>query len=141
MKVLQTLGRHGATAQEGVFQYRRGVQGVFIDGAIGLATSLNPSQILITPQEWQEILQRIQNTQFGTFRLSGSNVAITGPNHILYEEISAAVPHPTHGWNWTDSWRAYVAAILEHEGSVDIYAGVLGRDQPGAYIALAKDTQ
>ncbi|MGN6085681.1 hypothetical protein [Trinickia sp.] len=48
------------------------------------------------------------------------------PKESLYEAISNAVPKPSDGWTWTDSLRACVVAILEHEGSIDLYHGTLG---------------
>jgi hypothetical protein len=138
MRVLQTLGRHGGTNQEGIFQYRRTARGIFVDGSVGRASSLNPASILLTHEEWRKILESIAEAPQGSFRLSGSDVPAP-PNQVLYDFISSAVPSPIEGWKWTDSWRAYVAAILEHEGSVDLYAGPLGRGS-AAFICLARDS-
>ena len=136
MKVLQTLGRHGAT-QEGIFQYKRTASGVYIDSSIGQAT-LNPPQIIIRRQEWTDILRALRDAPQGTFRLTGAAPFATPPNQSLYELLSNAVPNPGNGWNWNDSWRAYVCAILEHEGSIDLYHGVLGQGN-SAIICLARD--
>jgi hypothetical protein len=137
MKVLQTLGRHRGT-QEGIFQYKRGSAGVTIDGAVGRA-DLTPNRIILTHDEWRNILAAIENSSQGSFRLSGFDLpAPPALNQALYNVISDAVPHPAGGWRWHDSWRAYVAAILEHEGSVDLYAGPLG-PQHVAIISLARD--
>ncbi len=137
MKVLQTIGRHGGH-QEGIFQYKRGASGVTVDASIGQA-QLDPNTILITTEEWTAILQAIQNCSQATFRLSGSNQSNPPPpNQVLYDVVSRAVPNPADNWSWNDSWRAYVAAILEHEGSIDLYHGVLGQ-QHGAFIPLARD--
>lgn len=137
MKVLQTLGRHRAV-QEGIFQYRRDVDGVYIDSSVGRAT-LTPAQVLITRKEWTKILRAMRNSEYGTFRLTGTAPFDQPPNQSLYELISDAVPSPEGGWTWNDSFKSYVCAILEHEGSIDLYHGVLG---PGnsAIICLARDT-
>lgn len=136
MKILQTLGRHGGH-QEGIFQYRRAPDGVFIDSSVGRA-QLTPATIMLTTQEWVAILDAIQRAAQGTFRLTGSPPFTQPPNQSLYELLSAAVPTPASGWQWQDSWRAYVCAILEHEGSIDLYHGLLG---PGhsAVVCLARD--
>lgn len=132
MKVLQTLGRHGA--QEGVFQYARRQAGVFIDGSIGRAAL---TSITLTHEEWTTILAAIADAPQSSFRLTPTATQ-DAPNQSLYEFIEHAVPNRV-GLTWTDSWKAYVCAILEHEGSVDLYAGALGRGV-GANITLARDT-
>jgi hypothetical protein len=124
MKVMQTLGRH-AGAQEGVFQYRRTAQGVEIDSTVGQAT-LTPISITLTHAEWTSILSAIGTATANTFRLTGSAPFTSPPNQSLYEAIQSAVPTPSGGWNWNDSWKAYICAIMEHEGSVDLYHGTLG---------------
>jgi hypothetical protein len=136
MKVLQTLGRHGGH-QEGIFQYRRTPDGVFIDSAVGQA-QLAPASITLANQEWTAILQAIHNARQGTFRLTGTPPFQTPPNQSLYELLTAAVPNPAGGWQWQDSWKAYVCAILEHEGSIDLYHGVLGQGH-SAVVCLARD--
>jgi hypothetical protein len=136
VKILQTLGRH-AGAQEGVFQYKRSSAGVFIDSQIGQA-KLNPPTILISVQEWSAILKTIEANQQQTLRLTGTAPFAQPPNTSLYELLGTAVPNPSGGWNWNDSWKAYVCAILEHEGSIDLYHGILGPNV-SAIICLAKD--
>jgi hypothetical protein len=136
MKVLQTLGRH-AGAQEGIFQYRRQVDGVHIDSAVGQA-ALNPLQITLTNDEWHVILQAIHDSTQGSFRLTGQAPFAAPPNQSLYELLSTIVPHPAGGWNWSDSLKSYVCAILEHEGSIDLYHGTLGPAHQ-AIICLRKD--
>jgi hypothetical protein len=136
MKILQTLGRHGGH-QEGIFQYRRTSAGVFIDGAVGQA-QLARADITVTTQEWAAILQAICRAPQGSFRLTGTPPFETPPNQSLYELLSLAVPRPAGGWQWQDSWKAYVCAILEHEGSIDLYHGVLGPEH-SAVICLARD--
>jgi hypothetical protein len=136
MKVLQTLGRHGG-AQEGIFQYRRTEHGVFIDSSIGQA-NLDPPQIMVTTEEWTAILTAIRNNENSTFRLTGGAPFPGPPNTSLYELLGQAVPNPQEGWNWHDSWKAYVCSILEHEGSVDLYHGMLGPNAT-AIICLARD--
>ena len=136
MKVLQTLGKRGP--QEGIFQYRRTPDGVVIDGAVGRA-QLNPTSITITNDEWTAILQAIRDAPQQSFRLTGLPPFQEPPNQSLYELFSRAVPAPAGGWPWYDSWRAYVCAVLEHEGSIDLYHGTLGAGH-SAIICLAKDT-
>ncbi len=136
MKVLQTLGRHGG-AQEGVFQYKRSAIGVVIDNSIG-AAAIQPPQATLTTQEWSAILTAIENAPQGSFRLTGNPPFNEPPNQSLYSLMSAAVPSPAGGWNWHDSRKAAICAILEHEGSVDLYHGVLGPNH-AANITIARD--
>ena len=124
MKVLQTLGRHHPTHQEGIFQYKRSTRGVEIDLTVG-RTSLSIQEITLTADEWQQILAAIEAAHGQTFRLTRS-VTGNAPQNSLYDTISAAVPHPAAGFTWNDSYRACIAAILEHEGAVDHYGGSLG---------------
>lgn len=135
MKVLQTLGRH--RSQEGIFQYRRTADGVIIDGGVGRA-ELVPRIITLTTVEWSRILQAIRNAPQGSFRLTGTPPFATPPNQSLYDLLSDEVEIPDGGWQWNDSWKAYVCAILEHEGSIDLYHGVLGQGHSTA-ICLASD--
>jgi hypothetical protein len=135
MKVLQTLGAHRGQ-QVGIFQYRRTPDGVNIDASVGRAT-LTPDNIILTNEEWAAILLRIHNVDNRTFRLTGNRPFDHPPNESLYQLIGEAVPTPTN-WVWNDSWCSYVCAILEHEGSIDLYHGPLGRDE-SAIICLAKD--
>jgi hypothetical protein len=61
------------------------------------------------------------------------------PQASLYDLIEKAVPNPPQkGCNWHDSWKSYVCAILEHEGSIDLYHGPLG-PKHSAVICLVKD--
>ena len=136
MKVLQTLGAHGGQ-QTGIFQYRRTPDGVHIDSSVGQAT-LSPKDITITSTEWQNLLSAIRAAVNNTFRLTGTPPFSTPPNESLYHLISTAIPNPSNGWLWNDSWRSYVCAILEHEGSIDLYHGPLGPNA-SAIINLARD--
>jgi len=136
VKVLQTLGRHGG-AQEGVFQYKRSSNGVVIDNSIG-AAAVEPPQATLTSQEWSAILMAIENASQATFRLTGQPPFNEPPNQSLYSIISSAVPNPAGGWSWHDSRKAAICAILEHEGSVDLYHGVLGASH-AANITIARD--
>lgn len=132
MKVLQTLGRHQSTQQEGIFQYKRSTQGVEIDLSVG-QTSLPIQQITLTADEWQRILAAIEHAHGQTFRLTRSTTG-NAPHNSLYDTISGAVPHPNAGFNWNDSYRACVAAILEHEGTIDHYGGPLGGGEHAAIV-------
>lgn len=122
MKVMQTLGRH-ANTQEGIFQYRRTGVGVRIDTRIGRAEV--GGEFVLTHDEWTAILKAIRSSSTKVFRITRSNSG-KPPKQSLYDLISQAVPTPSKGWNWTDSVRACVVAILEHEGSIDLYHGTLG---------------
>lgn len=137
MKVLQTLGRHQGN-QAGIFQYRRTPNGVNIDARVGQAEKL--VDIWITSEEWQAILTALSKAQYETFRLTpSSNSTVTKqPNQSLYDFIRKTLPKPSGGWSWTDSYLSYVCAILEHEGSIDLYHGPLGPEFQ-AVIALARD--
>ncbi len=136
MKVLQTLGRKGG-AQEGIFQYRRGAAGVLIDASVGQA-NLNPNRVVLTHGEWRAILDEIQTTNQKTLRLTGQPPFAQAPNRSLYHLLRQAVPSPAGGWSWNNSWKAYVCAILEHEGSIDLYHGTIGQGV-GAHITLKRD--
>ncbi|WP_157605495.1 hypothetical protein [Schlesneria paludicola] len=136
MKVLQTLGRHGG-AQEGVFQYKRSTNGVVIDNSIGSA-SVTPPVATLSTTEWTTILLAIENAQQASFRLTGQPPFAEPPNQSLYQLFSDAVPNPAGGWNWHDSRKAAICAILEHEGSIDLYHGVLG-PLHAANITIARD--
>ena len=136
MKVLQTLGRHGG-AQEGVFQYKRTADGVFINSSIG-AAALNPPTITVTTSEWTRILSAIQNAPHASFRITGQPPFNEPPHQSLYQLFSTTVPNPSFGWRWHDSRKASICAILEHEGSIDLYHGVLGPNH-AANITLARD--
>lgn len=136
MKVLQTLGAH-ACHQAGIFQYRRTAKGVYIDGGVGQAR-LMPSEILISSREWEDILTAIQNASDETFRLTGIPPFPQPPNGCLYKLLSDAVPRPSNGWQWNDCWKSYICAILQHEGSINLYHGPLGPSAT-AIITLRRD--
>lgn len=137
MKVLQTMGRSGGQ-EAGVFQYRRTRDGITIDASIGQA-DLDPATVTLSTAEWQAILTAIARADESTFRLTGSPPYARPPNQSLYDLLLAAVPHPVAGWNWNGSLQAYACAILEHERSIDLYHGLLGRDQEPAIITLVRD--
>ena len=137
MKVLQTLGRYGG-GQEGIFQYRRTKDGVVIDSSVGQAT-LHPSQIQITTQEWCDIISALNQNQHSTFRLTGKAPFNTPPHQSVWEIVKQALPNPCGGWKWHQSWASYVAAILEHEGTLDLYHGPLGNNNLPAIICLKRD--
>lgn len=136
MKVLQTLGAHGG-AQTGIFQYRRTPDGVHIDASVGRA-QLTPDNVLLSSVEWQALLTEIRAVSNNTFRLTGQGPFANPPSQSLYSLINRAIPNPSAGWHWNDSWRSYVCAILEHEGSIDLYHGPLGQGH-AAIINLARD--
>ena len=117
MRFVETLGRY--QGQKGVFQYKRTSNGVTIDATIGTNSSLNPTNLHITNQQWAGILLAIENAPGSTF---GLTVGGGGgyPSTALNSLISGIIP----GLN--PSWLSYISAILEHEGSLEIYTGALG---------------
>jgi hypothetical protein len=138
MKILQTIGKHGGH-QAGIFQYKRDSQGIVIDLAIGQA-NLQPNLIRFSNQEWSQILGAIHNSRQRTFRLTPARRNAGPPNQDLYSLIAQAVPNPADpNWiAWHGSFQAAVCAILEHEGSIDLYHGRLGRGA-NIPICLSKD--
>ncbi len=136
MKVLETLGSHAGT-QTGIFQYRRTHSGVNIDASVG-HVNLTTSNITLSTREWSQILQAINDSQGQTFRLTGQHPFSQPPKQSLHELIHSTVPHPEGGWTWNDSLKSYVCAVLEHEGSIDLYHGTLGQTVQ-AIISLRKD--
>lgn len=137
MKVLQTIGIDHSRQQAGIFQYKRTPEGVFIDAAVGRAPSLNPPQILITNQEWLQILETI-HTGPATYRLSTPARAVPDQLPNLPDLIMQALAANPPPWAGNTSWLSYICAILEHEGSVDIFGGPAGAG--GLFVALRKDT-
>jgi hypothetical protein len=135
MKVLQSLGRARGQV-EATFRYRRSSQNVTIDASINRNYNQTPAQIVLTNAEWNAILTAIESAANETFRITNTGAAGDQPTQSLNLLFAAAVT-PV-GWAWNDSWVAYVAAILEHEGSLDLYHGALGPTQ-SAVIALARD--
>ena len=128
MKVLQTLGKHGG-AQEGIFQYKRTALGVHIDYSVGRIDPQQPQQILITNNDWCLLLEELQNMTKTTFSLSSE----------LYQFISKVKPKLSslNGIPLSDSIKASIAAILEHEGTLDLYGGPRGKTA-SATITLSK---
>lgn len=120
MKVLQTLGTQGG--QHGIFQYMRTDEGVYIDIAIGTAKCTPEDHITLTNKEWQSILASLK-TQ-GILNLTGGD---SGTGATLHEIIMHEVQNPKNFSAWTSSYLAAVCAILQHEGSIDYYAGPAGR--------------
>lgn len=141
MRIMQTLGRHGG-AQEGIFQYKRASSGVTIDPSISRASGPSgpkPS-IHITTSEWTSILQAIESAPLQTFRITARSAGSPAqPSQALHTMIQDAVPSPAAGWNWDDSYKSYVVAVLEHEGGLDLYHGLLGAGNPPAIIELKRD--
>lgn len=120
MKVLQSLGQHGGTQKVAVFQYRRTPNGVEIESVP------EGDSISISAQEWQSMLDKLAQSLRGTFPLSGED--------SLHSRILDALP----GKGFNPSHAAKIAAVLEHEGSVDHYGGVTGQGQ-SVSIHLRRD--
>lgn len=135
MKVLQSLGRASGQV-EATFRYRRSSQGVTIDASINRNYNQTPAQIQFTNAEWNAILTAIENAPNETFRITDTGGPGQQPTQRLSQIFAGAVT--PNGWAWNDSWVAYVAAILEHEGSLDLFHGAIGQGQ-SAVIALSRD--
>jgi hypothetical protein len=130
MKVLQTLGRH-ASVSEGIFAYRRARGGVEITA---MGTNQQAGQtISISHADWGAILHAVGGANLYRLSTTASN---DPPVEVLHDTIMGAFA-PV-GWTWNTSWAAYVAAILEHEGSVDLYGGG-GGPGVGHPIVLQRD--
>jgi hypothetical protein len=148
MRVLQTLGRHRATNQEGIFQYRRDQKGVFIDLSVGQAGSLSAKAIRISHGGWRGILKAFADKSMTTFRLTAANASGRPPRQSVYTTLkkSGVLPKNTVTGApvpWRDPYCAAIAAILEHEGSLDLYAGPLGHHKGRVYstpIHLGRDS-
>ena len=137
MRIMQTLGRHKAKDQEGIFQYRRDTHGVLIDFSVGRANTLPMVRITVSVADWQQLLAAFAAAQASHFRLTRANAKKAPPLASVYATIKSALPKPG-GASWHDSYAAAIAAILEHEGSLDLYGGILQRGI-GCSIVLAKD--
>lgn len=124
MKVLQTLGPYNKDSQVGIFQYRRvqaGVEIIPIDqmGKIPL------KKVMIPHDNWLAML----------VQLSANTKTVHGltPLKEALKSYIGKVPglHNNH--------MPAVAAILEHEGSIDHYGGKMGRKK-SATIYLRTET-
>lgn len=96
-----------------------------IDNTLGKAHPTPPTAV-ITNEEWKALLDMIHDVHPGTLGLAGEGPFKEPPERSLFQLISEAIPEPSEGWEWTETWKAYICAILEHEGSIDLYHGVLG---------------
>ncbi len=138
MKVLQTLGEHRAKGQTGIFQYRRTAKGVEIDPGVGQAATLQSAPpLVLTHQQWTDILEAIASAKLKTFRIQRS-VSGKPPKQDLDTLIRIAVSQPTAGGPWNTSLTSYVVAVLEHEGSIDLFGGS-GGPSAGHPIVLRRD--
>lgn len=108
MKVLQTLGVHAPTRQAGIFQYKRTSTGVHIDTTVGQAAEGGTYFIL--------------NDAWGAMIAALSSGGVVNTLQELKGIISAQL-----GVDGTGA--AAVAAILEHEGSIDHYGGLAGQGE------------
>lgn len=131
MRIMQTLGRHGGK-QEGIFQYKRTSDGVTIDTSISSTTSTSHTYYF-THAEWAQILGAIDTSPKSTFTLTGA-----GGTQSLYATVAGAVLSPSGGFGWNDSLKSYVCAILEHEGSIDLYHGLVGKGKTPVSISLVR---
>ncbi|WJY13618.1 hypothetical protein PCO82_06700 [Pectobacteriaceae bacterium CE90] len=117
MKVLQTLGVHGATGQAGIFQYRRTGNGIEVDLSIGFSNTAG--RVVISHQDWERLLY--------DFLQQNSVWDLSSLRSFIQTRLTV-----------DGSTASAVAAILEHEGSMDLYGGVIGVGQ-GVSIHLQRD--
>ncbi|SKA79314.1 hypothetical protein SAMN03097719_3216 [Pantoea ananatis] len=118
MKVLQTLGSwQGAGSKAGVFKYRRYEKGIDL---IPYNNSRLPP-IIITHSSWEVLLVDLSSLKNKTISLDD-----------LKDEIKTSL---SKTMKISQNHTPAIAAILEHEGSVDHYGGGKG----GAKISLNID--
>lgn len=101
MKVLQTIGSSGQGNAPTAFFYRRQLDSVYTEEpGTGHVHEF-------TDRQWKEILKELHASS-GSFSLSGG----------LYNLLDRAADNA--GINhWQTTEKAKIAAILEHEGSID----------------------
>lgn len=129
MKFVETLGIQRGTS--GVFRYKRDSRNITIDRSISNKTPGAEPVAIISNDDWNKLLFAIESTEKNSFGLTSAG-GVGQPANNLYDIIKETI-------NITDnSIRAYICAILEHEGSLDYYTGVIG---PGvtAQIVLRSD--
>lgn len=102
MRILQTLGNSIQTQMPGAFFYRRVPSGIEIFNVDGSLTDE------ISNNDWRTILTCVsQNSKF----------TLTGGSNSLYSILSSC--------NYTNTTLcSRIAAILEHEGSIDFDGSV-----------------
>jgi hypothetical protein len=122
MKIVQTLGRAGGV-HEGVFCYKRTSKGVHIDASISSKYTLKKKNLRISNAAWNKLPKAIEKLQNPKLRITqpksskNSTEKETAINH-LHGLIHASISP-----NINDSMKAYIIAILEHEGTIDIDHG------------------
>lgn len=104
MKVLQTLGDSGRTGLPGSFYYRRTPDGLDIYNP-DASSSSNPN-LHVYNDKWNDILSSIKEHTSFTLSSQDSDSGLYG----ILKECGYS--------NTTDCAR--IAAILEHEGSIDL---------------------
>lgn len=110
MKILQSLGQRSGT--EGVFSYARTAAGIHI---IPISAE-SVTERTLEAVKWDTLLTLLQNEGSTAFRLTDAE----DPKETsLYGIIKTA--------GFTQAYCPYIAAILEHEGSID---HAHPRDQP-----------
>ncbi|WP_027711499.1 hypothetical protein [Dickeya chrysanthemi] len=111
MKVLQTLGAYNKNGQVGIFQYRRVASGVEIN-PMYTPGKKQLSQVVIPHDKWTAMLANLSTLQK---KVNG----LTPLKKVLSNALRG-IPgiHNNH--------MPAVAAILEHEGSIDHYGGKMG---------------
>lgn len=109
MKVLQTLGSSGQSGEPTAFFYRRQPGGVYTK-----EPGTNGRVHTFTDDEWQAILAELHGSS-RSFSLSEG----------LYSILNRAADRAGIS-HWQAPEKAKIAAILEHEGSID-HAGTGNR--------------
>jgi hypothetical protein len=122
MRVLQSLGEASKTVQAGVFQYRRTDVGVELDLSIGQAPSVLQPKVLISHRDWVMLLRAFVGGK-KVFRLTRKAGKASVYDRV--EQVFRTLPSCS-GVAWNDSYAACIAAILEHEGSLDLHGGRSG---------------
>ncbi|EMG7908829.1 hypothetical protein ABKT78_02090 [Enterobacter ludwigii] len=108
MKVLQTLGAHGKSNHVGIFQYRRFVNGVDIWPSYKIGNRLL-ARILISHSDWDRLLAHVGS-------LTKHHYTLTDLKTEICKCLKGVTDfHTNHG--------PAIAAILEHEGTIDHYGG------------------
>ena len=111
MKVLQTLGAYNKNGQVGIFQYRSVVSGIEINPMYH-AGKKPLSQVVIPHDNWTAMLTQLSILQKKVNGLTPLKKALRNALRGVQGIHNNHMPA--------------VAAILEHEGSIDHYGGKMG---------------
>lgn len=115
MKVLQTLGHSGGKEFPREFFYKRAAKGVYI------YENKNEAPKIISHQNWAQLISVIAREERQTFPLSS-----TDPDEVTIHTIIGKFLGNKY-YNITPTTEACIAAILEHEGTIDHYRAIILR--------------